>query len=59
MKELWTILMLKIRDIDSVMAVIMIMVATIFTIGMGTTIIFRFFDMIVEVVSAITGAPVG
>jgi len=59
MKELWEILMGKLKEIEPNAAAIGIGITALVTITMGTMIITSFFHMIVEIVSAITGAPVG
>jgi hypothetical protein len=59
MKELWTVLMEKLKLVDPIEALVAIGVMGLFTIGMLTIIISRFFDLITQVVAMSTGHPVG
>jgi len=55
MKELWSILMEKLKLVEPIEALIAIM----FTIGMATIIICNFFFTITQIVAMSTGHPVG
>jgi len=59
MKELWTILMEKLRLVEPIESLIAMGVMGMFTIGMLTILISRFFDMITQIVAMSTGHPVG
>jgi len=59
MKELWKILMDKLRLVDPIAALIAIGVMGMFTIGMMTKIIIEFFFMITQIVALVVGQPVG
>jgi len=59
MKELWSILMEKLRLVDPIAALIAIGVMGIFTIGMITKVIVEFFFLITQIVAMLSGQPVG
>jgi len=59
MKELWKILMDKLRLVDPIAALIAIGVMGMFTIGMMTKIIIEFFFMITQIIALAVGQPVG
>ena len=59
MKELWTILMEKLKLVEPTESLIAIGIMGLFTIGMLTIIISRFFDLITQIVAISTGHPVG
>ena len=59
MKEIWKILMDKLRLVDPIAALIAIGVMGMFTIGMMTKIIIEFFFMITQIVALVVGQPVG
>ena len=59
MKELWKILMDKLRLVDPIAALIAIGVMGLFTIGMITKIIVELFIMITQIVAMFSGQPVG
>jgi hypothetical protein len=59
MKELWSILMNHLRQIESNYAALGIGVFSLFFLWMSTIVITRLFTMISEIVLAITGQPLG
>jgi hypothetical protein len=59
MKELWSILMEKLRLVEPIAALIAIGVMGLFTIGMMTKIIVELFFMITQIVAMFSGQPVG
>jgi hypothetical protein len=59
MKELWSILMEKLKLVEPIEALIAIGIMGMFTIGMATIIICNFFFMITQIVAMSTGHPVG
>ena len=59
MKELWSILMEKLRQVEPNAAALGIGITGLFTIGMMTVIISKFFFMITEIVIALSGKPLG
>jgi hypothetical protein len=59
MKELWSILMEKLKLVEPIEALIAIGVMGMFTIGMLTIIIKEFFFLIIQIVAMSTGHPVG
>jgi len=59
MKQLWSILMEKIRQIEPNVAALGIGIMGLFTLVMATRIIVTFFKMIIEIVNALAGQPVG
>jgi len=59
MKELWKILMEKLRQIDPNAAALGIGVFSLFTLWMSTIVLVRFFGMIVEIVQVFSTGAVG
>jgi hypothetical protein len=59
MKELWAILMEKLKLVEPTYSLIAIGVMGLFTIGMATIIITEFFFLIIQLVAMFTGNPVG
>lgn len=59
MKQLWSILMEKLKLVDPIAALIAIGVMGMFTIGMMTKIIIEFFFLITQIVAMFSGQPVG
>jgi hypothetical protein len=59
MKELWSILMEKLKLVEPIEALIAIGIMGMFTIGMLTIITSRFFDLVTQIVAMSTGHPVG
>jgi len=59
MKELWSILMEKIKQIEPNAAALGIGIFGLFTIGMSTIVIVKLLNVIVEIVLALSGQPVG
>jgi hypothetical protein len=59
MKELWTILMDKLREIEAQEAAIGIAIVGMFAIGMATVVIVKFFAMISQIALGASGHPVG
>ena len=59
MKELWTILMEKLRLVQPIEALVAIGIMGMFAIGMATVIICEFFFLITQIVAMSTGHPVG
>jgi hypothetical protein len=57
MKELWSILMEKLKLVEPIEALIMIGITGMFAIGMSTVILVKFFSMIVAIVSGVGGTP--
>jgi hypothetical protein len=50
MKELWAILLEKVREVESTLATIILGVCGLFTIGMATIVTCKFFTMIIRIV---------
>jgi len=59
MKQLWSILMEKVKQIDPPFAALGIGITGLFALGMTTKIVIAFFNMIVEIVLAFAGQPLG
>jgi len=59
MKELWTILMEKLRLVEAREAAIGIAIFGIFTIGMSTVVIVKLLNVIAEITLALSGKPLG
>jgi hypothetical protein len=59
MKELWTILMEKLKLVDAQEAAIGIAIFGIFTIGMSTVVIVKLLNVIAEITLALSGKPLG
>jgi hypothetical protein len=57
MKELWTTLMEKLKLVEPIESLIAIGIMGLFTIGMSTVVIVKFFNMIVVIVSGLGGKP--
>jgi len=58
MKELWSILMEKLRQVESNVAVLGIGILALFTIGMSTIVVVDFINMIVKIVAFLSGQPI-
>lgn len=50
MKELWSILLEKVRDVESTLATVILGICGLFTIGMATIVTCEFFRMIIRIV---------
>jgi len=59
MKELWKILIEKVKEVDPSMASLGIGITGLFALGMATRIIVAFFKMIVDIILALSGQPMG
>lgn len=59
MKQLWSILMDKLRQVEPNAAALGIGITGLFTIGMITKIIIELFFMITQIVAMFSGQPVG
>jgi hypothetical protein len=59
MKELWSILMEKVKQVEPNAAALGIGITGLFALAMTTRIIVALFKMIVEIVNAFAGQPVG
>ena len=57
--KLWQILMDKVRQVEPNAAALGIGITGLFVLAMSTKIIVAFFKMIVEIVNAFAGQPVG
>jgi hypothetical protein len=57
MKELWSILMEKLRLVEPIEALVAIGIMGLFTIGMITIVSSKLFTMITEIVLAFAGQP--
>ncbi len=60
MKELWSVLIEKLKLVEPMIATIIIGILGLFTIGMATTVIVKLFDVIAKIVelTANTGGSV-
>jgi len=58
MKELWSILMDKLKQVEPIVATIYIGVMSLLTLWMSTIIILRLFQMITEIVKTMSGKSV-
>ena len=59
MKQLWSILLEKVKQVEPNMASLGIGVMGLFAMGMVTRVIVAFFKMIVDIILAIKGQPMG
>jgi hypothetical protein len=59
MKQLWSILMDKVKQVEPNAAALGIGITGLFALAMTTRIIVALFKMIVEIVNAFAGQPVG
>jgi hypothetical protein len=59
MKELWSILMEKLKLVEPIEALVAIGIMGMFTIGMLTIVTCSLFDLITQIVAMFTGHPVG
>ena len=59
MKRLWTVLIDKVKQVEPNAAALGIGIVGILTLGSATRIVIAFFKMIVEIVLAVSGQPVG
>lgn len=59
MKELWTILMEKLKEVEPTVAAIIIGIGSLFTIGMATIVTCKFFAMIIKIVEIVGQSDVG
>lgn len=57
MKELWTVLMEKLKLVEPTEALIWMGVTGLFTIGMSTIVLTKFFKMIVLIVQTFGSHP--
>jgi hypothetical protein len=56
-KELWAILIEKVKQIEPNAAALGIGIFGIFTIGMSTIVIVKFLNVLVEIVNGLGGKP--
>lgn len=59
MKELWAILIEKLKQIEPIVAAVIIGICGLFTIGMATIVTCKFFTMIIKIVEIIGQSDVG
>jgi hypothetical protein len=59
MRQLWQILMEKVKQVEPNAAALGIGITGLFALAMTTRIIVALFKMIVEIVNAFAGQPVG
>ena len=59
MKQLWLILMNKVKQVEPNAAALGIGIMALFTLGFTTRVVVAFFKMIVEIVLAVSGQPLG
>jgi len=59
MKQLWHILMEKVKQIEPNAAALGIGIVGLFALAMATRVVVEFFKMIVEIVLALSGQPLG
>jgi hypothetical protein len=59
MKELWAVLIEKVKQIEPNAAALGIGIFGIFTIGMSTIVIVKFLNVLVEIVLGFSGKPLG
>lgn len=59
MKQLWGILIEKVKQVEPNLAALGIGIMGLFALGMVTRIIIAFFKMIVDIVLALSGQPLG
>ena len=59
MRQLWTVLIDKVKQVEPNAAALGIGILGLFALGMATRVIVAFFKMIVEIVLALSGQPVG
>lgn len=57
MKELWSILMDKLKQIEPTIAAVIIGVCGLFTIGMTTIVTCKFFHMVIRIVEVLGAEP--
>jgi hypothetical protein len=57
MKELWAVLIEKVKQIEPNAAALGIGIFGIFTIGMSTIVIVKFLNVLVEIVTGLGGKP--
>jgi hypothetical protein len=53
MKELWSILLEKLKQVEPTVAAVIIGVCGLFTIGMTTVVTSKFFTMIIKIVEVV------
>jgi len=59
MRQLWSILMEKVKQVEPNAAALGIGITGLFALALSTRIIVALFKMIVEIVTAFAGQPVG
>lgn len=59
MKQLWSILIEKVKQVEANYAALGIGIMGLFALSMVTRVIIGFFKMIVEIVQAFSGHPLG
>jgi len=59
MKQLWSILMEKLKQVEPNAAALGIGITGLFALAMTTRIVVALFKMVVEIVLALSGQPVG
>jgi hypothetical protein len=59
MKELWAVLIEKLKQVEPIVASIEIGILSLFAIGMSTVVICGLFNLIEDIVLAFSGKPLG
>jgi len=59
MRQLWLILMEKVKQVEPNAAALGIGIMGLFALAMTTRIVVAFFKMVVEIVLAVSGQPLG
>jgi len=59
MRQLWTVLIDKVKQVEPNAAALGIGITGLFALAMATRVIVAFFKMVVEIVLAVSGQPVG
>ena len=59
MRQFWTILIEKVKQVEPNAAALGLGIFGLFTLGFATRVIVAFFKMIVEIVLALSGQPLG
>ncbi len=59
MKQLWIILIDKVKQVEPNAAALGIGITGLFALAMATKVIVAFFKMVVEIVLALSGQPLG
>ena len=59
MRQLWTVLIDKVKQVEPNAAALGIGITGLFALAMTTRIVVAFFKMVVEIVLAVSGQPLG